>query len=481
MSYLPYEDLFDLLAESDQNGTSENMDDDAASADESSSPELGGTTILSSRGSDPGMSLNNDDSLSVGSEDTLNLQDFGGSVVSLPHGTLGGEHNGNLDDVTIGESTIVSSAPSDTAGIPVPEASSDVFILSPHPGFVPDNFQTLSTVCTDTLSYQRMMQDLDAQSPTPSMAAVGTENDDNDHDIQDDSDNKLVANRVPTHERVTFEAIANQMLRDSSVVSTGGRSSGRRRGGGEKWYSRFTDFDWDQLREAARMALAILGPTNERVPLPPSPPPLSIAGSEVADIYDSGLDCSYTASEFLPACYVCFCCKDVLVGALSLSCGCTVCGTCWEGAETISPSYVAEAEGFVWVYKRRCPACNEPVNATVPCHALDLVVLQAVKNLDVRQDVKGRQLKYTYYTRLEDWRQTVMAKNEIIAQNEAMERDELLARLIEEEEDALWSEGRTQEQAMSNSTWTLLVIGQAAVALVAATVTSLALKAFVRR
>ena len=91
-------------------------------------------------------------------------------------------------------------------------------------------------------------------------------------------------------------------------------------------------------------------------------------------------------------------------------------------------------------------------------------------------------MKLAYYSRLDAWRQTVLARNENTTQKQALQEDEMIARLIQEEEDILWKKGRkNRDHALSNSTHTLLILGQAAVALLAATMSSLAVNAFVRR
>ena len=97
-------------------------------------------------------------------------------------------------------------------------------------------------------------------------------------------------------------------------------------------------------------------------------------------------------------------------------------------------------------------------------------------------DMDKKCLQLTYFSRLEAWRQTVMARNDAIMENEALEGDEMLARLIAREEELLWENKQSpREQTLSKATRALLVIGQATVAFVAATVASMAFRAMVRR
>jgi hypothetical protein len=108
---------------------------------------------------------------------------------------------------------------------------------------------------------------------------------------------------------------------------------------------------------------------------------------------------------------------------------------------------------------------------------LDVAILQIVLNLPAIDD-KTRSLKYNYCSRLEAWRCTVLERNQAKSQQEATRRDELLARLIHEEERVLW---RQQEHVISGPHPSLLFLGQAAVALVAATMASVGLSAIARR
>lgn len=453
MSFSPFEDFLELPSDSESCCTEDER------TEHSNTSTLYQTTVLSSHGSESALSFN--DTMSFSS---ATLQDFA-SIVTLPPGTLAGliERFHDVDNTGIEDAeeytmnTIVSSAPSGSC-IPVPEASQDVWAISPHPCFVPGSAQALSTVCTDTLSYQRLFEDA---------ASVASARVDEDTTTSSSTSITRALAGSNSHERAVFEAIANQLLlRDVPV---------NKRGGGA-WYSRFTELDWDHLREIAKVVIAATGPPVKLLPLPPSPTMNTLTGSP-----DFLME-SYSAADLLPSNFICPCCHDVLVGALTLDCSCTICTACYEVVD-FAASEMAEQEGYVWIeHNKTCPSCQRCVESTVPCPALDVAILQIIENLDTsRQNLKTQSMKLAYYSRLEAWRQTVVSRNEARLQRQAIHEDEMLARLIEEEERVIWKRVNAGDRAMSISTQTFLFLGQAAVAVLAATFSSLALQAFVRR
>jgi hypothetical protein len=94
------------------------------------------------------------------------------------------------------------------------------------------------------------------------------------------------------------------------------------------WYSRFTEQDWMQFQQVADMVLNALEPHEA----------LSTT-SEISDAFRCGF------------------CHDVIVGATTLSCGCTICFKCWESENLVD-----------------CPSCQTTIEAAVPCHALDVAI-----------------------------------------------------------------------------------------------------------
>jgi hypothetical protein len=410
-----------------------------------------GNTVLSSRDSESVISFN--DTISLDSD---TLQDFG-SIVSLPPGTLAALFRSHMMESDDGENTILSSAPSG-AFIPPPEASQDIWAISPHPRFVPENSEALSTVCTETLSYQSMTALEDSASKTD--------------DEENSSHSRALVRYPPSiqaraslegHDRVTYVTIANQLMRDSA--------------GEGNWYTRFTECDWEQFREVGKIILSTLEPYPKLLPIPPSPPQNHLSTDGTTDITSS-----YCASDLLPSNFLCTLCKDVIVGALALDCGCaasTVCSSCWE-TSSFAPRGMSDHLGFVWVEQRECPCCQASTNSNVPCHALDVAILQIVQSLPTA-DAKATCLKHNYYSRLEAWRSTVLATNLERSKKETTRHDELLARLIQEEEHILWGQQCSQERSLSNPTRTLLFLSQAAVALVAASMASVGLSVLASR
>lgn len=453
MSFSPFEDFLDLPSEYESSGVDSSDVAAAAELDHSLSMECETTTVVSSANGENDRSYIHE-TLSLSSD---TLQDFG-SMVSLPPGTLAGLlerfHDAETEESEVCTmSTIVSSAPSGSY-IPTPEASNDVWAISPHPQLVSGS--ALSTVCTETLSYQKLHEDM--------VSVISG---------MDEEDNRSVSSiarqtaRTSTHDRVVFEAIANQLLHDipgnRRIVSSG------------VWYSRFTEFDWDQLREVAKVVVAAAGPPVKLLPLPPSPP-----RNARRDCTEVRME-SYKAEDLLPSNFICPCCKDVIVGALALDCGCTLCAACCD-VDDFLPIEIAEQEGFVWIDQNICPSCRSPIITKIPCQALDVAILHIIEKMDSsRQNNKAQCMKLAYYTRLESWRQTVLQRNHARLQQQAMNEDEMLARLIEEEEKMLWGKNKVKKNALSISTQSMLILGQATVALLAATLSSFALQAFARR
>lgn len=360
--------------------------------------------------------------------DSSTLQDFG-SLVSLPSGTIAGLlQSHGADDSQEGQ-TIVSSQPSGTE-IPPPEASQDLWAISPHPGFVADSAMSMSTVCTDSISYRE--RDFGALTIS---------------DVASTSSN--------------WESDPRTQLNDEDASVNG--------------------------HSAIEALLSIVEPRRKLFPVPPAP--LKTHESEGM----SGDACSYCAEDYLPDNFICRLCNDVIVGALSLNCGCassTVCTSCWEARvcpiQESAPEDLTKKLNYVWVRKGQhtspsCPSCNASIKSNINCHPLDVAIFQILLNLPVK-DNKTRSLKNTYYSRLEVWRCIVIERNERISRQEATHRDELLARILQEEEnffrDGTKGKGRT---VAARHNGILLFWGQAALAVVVATLASIGLKAMTRR
>ena len=447
----------------------------------------------SSRGSvgagallDPGSSTDDLNDTTIGSESVLSfqeamsldsstLQDFG-SIVSLPVGSLAGllerhwgDYEGSVESAEgCTRSTIVSSAASG-AQIPLPTPSQDMWAVSPHPRWVVSNdMREMSTVCTDTQSYQRLVLSADEA------ASMGSS-------LHDQASTHLVevsSSNSRSHQRAAFEAIANRLLQD--VGGTGRPRIGETRG---EWFSRFTDADWEQMRKLAKVLLVATSTEAQKLllPLPPSPPEHSYFGRVESDIHELRPPETRYTRELMPSSFICPCCNDIIVGALALDCGCTLCAACWDESGVLSSAW-GQDDGYVWVNGRECKHCGSAVDTTIPCHTLDVAICKVVENLEsTEQDNRIQRIKLAYYSRLEAWRETVVARNESTIAHRAIQEDEMLARLIEEEEEVIWRKDTQVHKAtpVANGFW--LVLCQAAVAVLAGTMSSVALHALARR
>jgi hypothetical protein len=98
------------------------------------------------------------------------------------------------------------------------------------------------------------------------------------------------------------------------------------------------------------------------------------------------------------------------------------------------------------------------------------------------KDNKTRSLKNTYYSRLEVWRCIVIERNEISTRQEAARRDELLARILQEEENFFRDGTKCKDKSVAaDHNGSLFFWGQAALAVVVATLASIGLRAMSRR
>lgn len=432
---------------------------------ENSSADLIDTTI----GSESVLSFQGAMSL-----DSSTLQDFG-SLVSLPPGALAGllerhcrDSEGsfeNAEDHT--RSTIISSAASG-ANIPPPEASHDIWAVSPHPHLVSNYMQAMSTVCTDTLSYQRFTFGEVASEASSQHGKYSSEVSSSSH--------SRGRSPLTSHQREAFEAIANRLMRD--VGSTSGRSSSGEMSGA--WFGRYTDADWERLREVAKVVLATTGPRKMLLPLPPSPTVHTYPSGLVDGIHQR-LPRSYRAQDMVSSSFICPCCNDVLVGALALDCGCTLCATCWESGGAFAPAE-AEHEGYVWVNRRECTNCGSVVHSTILCHSLDVAICQVVETLEAApHDSRLQNLRLCYYSRLEAWRETVVARNELAVEQQVLEEDELLARLIQQEEEVIWGNESRRQKTFTPANGFWVVIFHTTVAVLAGTLSSVVLQAVAKR
>jgi hypothetical protein len=422
------------------------------------------------------------DSISM---DSAILQERGSLIALTPELAACMDTTGNwISSASVrsedGERTILSSAPSG-ATIPAPVANLDAFAISPHPRFIPDGFDSLSTTRTDVLPLEHRWDD--GKSPNgviDNLKSVQSRKSAQLSPIVLTSRNAGVPAHLGVHGAEVFERVAQHLVRDSSSMDSSMRN----------WFNRFSDSDWDNFRMAAKAVLSALEPTAKYpplLPLPPSPPQPALL--RLGPSTGRGRQVAYRAQDHIPNDFVCAICKDAIVGARVMDCCCgsaIVCSLCWEQrnkSDGIS-QYLSDDMGFVWVEKFAtiCPHCESNVNSNVHCHALDVAILHIINEMPELDDGL-RCLKENYYSRLVAWRATVYDLNEIRTQQIRAENEVLLARLIAEEECVFWEpESRgTHRKAQSDTSSILFLFSQAAVAVIVASVVSISLKAFSRR
>lgn len=391
-------------------------------------------------------------------EDTLSLNsstlppDIFDGIENMSHGLQSSDDRG--------ESTILSSIPSGASDFhfPPPEANRDIFILSPHPHLTTNGTQSLSTTNTELYASERVFQETtfgyrscDDEGSLHSASSTST-----------DVDVLLTRDRpvLRSFEDGAFERVADHLMFDSS--------NDRR---GNCWHDCLvSDSDWDRFRATSKDLLRLTSEDSESVspnllPLPPTPE------ARVANTSSKkNLEVTYQAEDILPSDFVCGICKDVLVGACILDCNCcssTVCMPCWKDADCDQQDFATRMD-FVWIESKKCPSCHCNSEIKAYCHALDVAILHIIQDLP-DSDVSVTCLKQKYYSRLSTWRETVSDRNVRYRREKYIRDDELLARLIQEEERVFWDETRSRTRKRSFfSSNKFRVFGQALLALIAA-------------
>lgn len=244
------------------------------------------------------------------------------------------------------------------------------------------------------------------------------------------------------------------------------------RDGGGEWFSRFTEEDWVAFRVAADMVLQALEPCPS-LALPPTVPHFN------TDCVSSSASCSHDVSEYLPKAFFCSLCHDIIVGATTLSCACeksTVCTACWESYSTC----IVEScdSDLVQIEMREtCPSCQINVASTVSCHALDMAIFHAVKNVPTA-------IQHAYYFRLDQWRKEVLQRlGSTASATPSRRHDVILSELIQREEDMFWKKGDVNK---NNAGWirpqqALLFLGEVAMCMAISSLTAMGISVLARR
>lgn len=225
------------------------------------------------------------------------------------------------------------------------------------------------------------------------------------------------------------------------------------------WFAHFTEEDWAELRVAANVVLhALTGVHNTVLPVPPQVS-LSFEAPSCGKSDDTQL---VVACSALPDAFLCVLCGNVIVGATTLNCGCSVCTECWE-------SDCREQDGYFYVETRKhCPNCQCDVEAAVPCRALDVAIFRTMTNSNVTTALQ----QHAYYARLEQWRREVIRRNEDNQRN-----DLLLAQLIQREEELLWNKTTTRTRQMP----LMLFLGECALCVALASLSAMGITALSSR
>lgn len=318
-----------------------------------------------------------------------------------------------------------------------------------------------------------------------------------------------------SHERDIFVHVADRLARQAQPPPSDDMNHPSNNSC--EWYVRFTEQDWLAFQRDAAMILAALKDSHgsahdENVytvydrdrdlsamppPLPPPPLPEHVQlpvilpnglsnglpnGPTTDTDTDTVMPLSYCAADALPDSFICVICDDVIVGSMTLDCGCaqsTVCTVCWERrhcSRVSSQGYGDdddELEDLVHVVaihdddddndNKTCPFCQKAVVRAMPCHALDVAILHCVNALPDNEPQQQTQLptqqyhpvKMAYYHRLEAWRLEVERRRQeyecpqlVVGhrRNNQQYHDRLLAELIQEEEKYFWNKEQQQHQ-----------------------------------
>ncbi|OEU18744.1 hypothetical protein FRACYDRAFT_237024 [Fragilariopsis cylindrus CCMP1102] len=485
-----------------------------------------------------------------------NVSIHGGSEAELFLSSLGSSFT--LDDsISLNSSAALlmtdGNAASTYIPAPPPEASQDVFILSPHPRMTTDEIQSISTTDTESISYDyvhllnhhqlRRRNCNNEESSYVTSTALTSIDIKNDVLSSTSAINQIWA--AEGRETDAFERVPGHLMEfDSSLlslssfghhphpISSSSSTTTATTNYNNCWYHQLvSESDWDGFYGNAKNFLSILqseedddsslvAPPSHPSYLPPLPPilPDSALMTPSSDIQHTS---EAPPSSYLPSAFICSLCKDVLVGACILNCNrncnsSTVCASCWDDHDynddnddnDYNQQEIATQMGFVWVETetktktKKCPSCHTDVVITVQyCHALDVAILHIIQDLpetDNNNNTNLTYIKWRFYSRLSTWRNIVHNRNERYRQQKSIRDDELLARLIQEEERFFWkarsarqrrhgnSGDNEYQQRISNNSSSgkvskRIILGHAAVAIIATVLASTGLKAMTRR
>lgn len=420
-------------------------------------------------------SLSQDDSSSFGLPSDASLSDPE-VIIGFPPGTLTEiyrRQHEEQEDGSYGE-TILSSAPSDQDAMfpPRPEQQSQLTITWPTSPYPPLQVDSVMSISTTESEYRNR------HSLQNSATSTGTEDTTGSSDMSYSALNlsSLPSSIVSILSDETGSCSNRAMVMHDGTAfrNVAGRLSLEQGNNGE-WFSRFTEQDWKNFRMTAEMVIQALEPTPPPLVLPPSVPTFAVNNNE-ASTTDNGC---YDLNDYLPDAFLCYLCRDAIVGATTLSCACdksTVCTECWEAYST----RIVETDDseLVRIETRfTCPSCQGHVNSTVPCHALDVAIFHAVKRIP-------ESLQHAYYARLDQWRKEVLLRRRLQGSSRQDTRHDLiLAELIQQEEEVFWKTQNTNNRnnALVRSQQALLFIGEVAMCMAVASLSAVGITVLARR
>lgn len=224
------------------------------------------------------------------------------------------------------------------------------------------------------------------------------------------------------------------------------------------------------LRQRAREFMPVETPsprptTLRPFRLPPSPPQQdnnAILVPPTLSLQQVGVP------SCLPKAFVCPICSSAIVGALTLDCSCgtTVCAACWEYRAAVGTQEGGGGEDDAFGLARgldyqvvvvpshrappKCPRCSTRVENPLPCHPLDVAILQMVKGLSSAHE-KFQQL---FYERLRYWREEVIRRQQdpTFSGDNGCGTDAALAQLMQEEEEQMWRQQAKAKKKAIGST-----------------------------
>ena len=185
---------------------------------------------------------------------------------------------------------------------------------------------------------------------------------------------------------LVFEQVGQQLFEDMNN-DNGSVHSAHITSQGNGWPN-LTEQEWDQFVYAANEVLPVLDPSecvHSTLNLPPesSEHEIEQVASKV-DLMDF--------SQYLPREFICSQCKLPIVGSTTLDCGCnkSFCSSC---IQNYNPKYVATEKESIkaeneslkgGIFHKKCiycPLCSSSCHQ-IPCHALDVAILEKIMNLE---------------------------------------------------------------------------------------------------